>query len=235
MDLASVRAILFDKDGTLFDFQKSWSPWAAAVIARLSQDDTSVAHAVAEVLGFDIAEGQFLPNSFAVSSTPEEQIERLMPIFPHLSADDILTRMMSKMDVAVPVPVRDLTKTLDRFKARDIKMGVVTNDFEQTACTHLQHTGVRDAFDVVIGFDSGFGGKPAPDGCVAAARALGVAPAKTMMVGDSLHDLHAGRAAGMLTVGVLTGTAQRSELTPWADVVVQDISDIADLCAQVWA
>lgn len=231
MDLTSIQAILFDKDGTLFDFQKSWSPWAIAVIDRLAQDDANVAKAVAEVLGFDVLQGRFLPDSFAVSSTPEEQIERLMPIFPRLSADDILTQMMSKMDVAVPVPVRDLTKALQIFQTRHIKMGVVTNDFEQIARDHLRQAGVHSAFDVVIGFDSGFGGKPAPDGCVAAAQALGVDPAHTVMVGDSLHDLHAGRAAGMRTIGVLTGTASLPDLEPWADSVVRDVAEMSTLFA----
>ncbi|MEM5478168.1 HAD family hydrolase [Pacificibacter sp. AS14] len=231
MDIASVQAILFDKDGTLFDFQKSWSPWASAVIDRLAQDDTSVAQAVAEVLGFDIAQGQFLADGFAVSSTPDEQIERLLPIFPDLSAEEILTRMMSKMDVAVPVPVRDLDRALQTFQARQIKMGVVTNDFEQVGRDHLLHAGVQAAFDVVIGFDSGFGAKPAPDGCRAAALALGVDPAHTVMVGDSLHDLAAGRAAGMRTIGVLTGTAGRSDLAPAADYVVQDVAEIATFFA----
>ena len=177
MDITSVKAILFDKDGTLFDFQRSWSPWATAVIDRLAQDDAQVAQAVADVLGFDIAQGHFSADGFAVSSTPDEQIERLLPIFPNLSGDEILSRMMSKMDVAVPVPVRDLDKA---------------------------------------------------DGCIAAALALGVDPAQTVMVGDSLHDLTAGRAAGMRTIGVLTGTASRADLAPWADSVVLDVSEIAD-------
>ena len=44
------------------------------------------------------------------------------------------------------------------------------------------------------------------------------------MVGDSLHDLHAGRAAGMRTVAVLTGIATAPDLTPHADAVLPDIS-----------
>ncbi|MFT6426193.1 MAG: phosphoglycolate phosphatase [Celeribacter sp.] len=228
MDITSVQAILFDKDGTLFDFQKSWTPWANAVIKRLAPDDVSLGRAVADVLGFDMDAELFLPDSFAVSSTPDAQINRLLSLLPHLDADQISARMMPKLADAVPVPVRDLTKALTHLKSHDIKMGVVTNDFEQVAFEHLHHAGVQGAFDVVIGFDSGFGGKPAPDGCVAAALALGVSPEQTVMVGDSLHDLHAGRAAGMRTIGVLTGTASRSDLAPWADSVVQDIADIAD-------
>jgi len=46
------------------------------------------------------------------------------------------------------------------------------------------------------------------------------------MVGDSTHDLHAGRAAGMRTVGVLSGPAPREELAPFANVVLADIGEI---------
>ena len=46
------------------------------------------------------------------------------------------------------------------------------------------------------------------------------------MVGDSTHDLIAGRAAGMATIGVLTGTAGHADLAPYADVVFPDIGHI---------
>ena len=49
---------------------------------------------------------------------------------------------------------------------------------------------------------------------LAFADAVGIAPARIVMVGDSTHDLHAGRAAGMQTVGVLTGLAGAETLAP---------------------
>jgi phosphoglycolate phosphatase len=47
------------------------------------------------------------------------------------------------------------------------------------------------------------------------------------MVGDSKHDLDAGRAAGMKAVAVLTGIATRADLAPHADVVLADITGLA--------
>jgi phosphoglycolate phosphatase len=46
------------------------------------------------------------------------------------------------------------------------------------------------------------------------------------MVGDSLHDLRAGRAAGMTTIGVLTGVAGAEELSPSADLILPDIGHL---------
>ena len=57
----------------------------------------------------------------------------------------------------------------------------------------------------------------------------GLEPAAVAMVGDSAHDLDAGRAAGAgLLVGVLTGPATRADLQPMADVVLDDISHLPD-------
>ena len=68
---------------------------------------------------------------------------------------------------------------------------------------------------------------PGPGMCLAfAARPAGWSPARVAMVGDSRHDLEAGRAAGMRTVAVLTGIARREDLAPHADVVLPDIGAI---------
>ncbi|HET7229333.1 MAG TPA: HAD family hydrolase [Longimicrobium sp.] len=59
------------------------------------------------------------------------------------------------------------------------------------------------AWDVVVTDDEMPSPKPAPEGLLAAARALGVDPAELVYVGDSVVDLRAGRAAGMRTAAVL--------------------------------
>jgi phosphoglycolate phosphatase len=86
---------------------------------------------------------------------------------------------------------------------------------------------VLDLFDFVAGCDSGWGGKPAPGQLLAFAERVGVNPLRSVMVGDSLHDLHAGRDAGMKRAAVLTGIAAADELAPHADVVLPDISHLA--------
>ena len=67
MDLSAARAVLFDKDGTLFDFQKSWRALGAAAIARFAGEDAALAARLAEIGGYDLAGGRFqdssLPNA----------------------------------------------------------------------------------------------------------------------------------------------------------------------------
>ena len=109
------------------------------------------------------------------------------------------------------------------LRALGLKIGVATNDAEAPARAHLSSAGVEDLFDFIAGYDSGYGGKPAPGMCLGFAEAMGVAPDAVVMVGDSTHDLLAGRAAQMRTVAVLTGMAGEADLAPYADVVLPSI------------
>jgi phosphoglycolate phosphatase len=69
--------------------------------------------------------------------------------------------------------------------------------------------------------------KPAPDALLHLCGLLGVAPARTAIVGDSPADLQMGRAAGAgLVVGVLSGVGVREELAPYADVILQSIAEL---------
>ncbi|MFW5641465.1 MAG: HAD family hydrolase, partial [Roseicyclus sp.] len=65
-----------------------------------------------------------------------------------------------------------------------------------------------------------------PGMCLAFAEAFAIAPERIVMVGDSLHDLHAGRAAGMRVAAVLTGPAAAADLAPHADVVLRHIGHL---------
>ncbi|SDW31455.1 HAD family hydrolase [Celeribacter indicus] len=223
-----IAAVLFDKDGTLMDFQKSWGPWARRVIDGLCGADEEKAAAVAQALGFDRRAALFRPGSPVIAGTPEDVLAALRPYFPRARDAEMLDRLTPEPATFAPVAVEGLAQSCARLAGAGIALAVVTNDFEAAARTHLVQMGVADAFDVVIGYDSGFGGKPRPDPCTGAAARLGVAPDACVMVGDSLHDLNAGRAAGMRTVAVLTGVAGAAELAPFADALFPSVAEMSD-------
>jgi phosphoglycolate phosphatase len=127
--------------------------------------------------------------------------------------------------MAEAVPLVPLLTTL---RARGLRIGLATNDTEAPARTHLAAHGITGFFEFIAGYDSGHGAKPGPGMCLAFAHHTGLDPARIAMVGDSAHDLHAGRAAGMVCVGVLTGIAGKSDLAPLADVILPDIGALPD-------
>ncbi|WP_321364059.1 HAD family hydrolase [uncultured Celeribacter sp.] len=221
-----IEAILFDKDGTLMDFQRSWGPWGAAMIARCCGPDRQKQRALAEALGIDLVAQRFLPQSAVIAGTPDDVLALLLPFFPNNSAEEIAGWLEPDAESFAPVPVPGVQECCAAFRQQGLGMAVVTNDFEAAAQDHLAQMELAPFFDVVIGYDSGYGGKPAPGPCLGAAERLGVAPEACVMVGDSLHDLEAGWRAGMLPVAVLTGVAQASELADHAAVVLNSVAEL---------
>lgn len=223
-----VDAIVFDKDGTLFDFAATWEAWARSVLLRISGQDLTRARAAGGRIGYDFDAGRFLPDSIVIAGTVAEVAGALAPGFPEYALGqlfDLLNEEAARAPQAEAVPLAPL---LDTLRGRGLRLGVATNDSEMPARAHLREAGILDRFDFIAGFDSGHGGKPAPGQLLAFARHVGTDPARIAMVGDSTHDLTAGRAAGMVTVGVLTGMAPASVLEPLADVVLPDIGHLPD-------
>lgn len=223
----TISAILFDKDGTLFDFQATWGNWAAGFLTRLAAGDAALAEALADAVGFDPAARSFAPGSVAIAGTPGEVADALLPYLPD---DPVRSDLIARLDAeAAEAPLAEavpLGPYLAGLARQGYRLGVVTNDAEAPARAHLRATGVLEAFDFVAGYDSGFGAKPGPGQLQAACLHLGIEARAAVMVGDSLHDLMAGRAAGMRTVGVLTGLAAAEELSPLADAVLPDIGHL---------
>lgn len=222
-DRALIDAVIFDKDGTLFDFRRTWSDWSARLLEELAAGDSDRLAAMAGAIGFDPASRDFAPDSAVIACTPAEIARLLLPFLPGHGAATLVARM-NLMSETVPlaevVPLRGLMTDL---RGQGLRLGLVTNDAEAPARAHLAVAGLSELFDFVAGCDSGHGAKPAPGQLLAFARTLGLDPVRVVMVGDSLHDLHAGRAAGMRTVGVLTGIAGYADLAPQADAVLPDI------------
>jgi phosphoglycolate phosphatase len=222
-----IDGLLFDKDGTLFDFRISWGGWAQGFLSRIARD---AAHAqrLGQAIGFDLGSGTFAPDSPVIAATAADIAAALVAELPGVTVAELTDRIdasASQAPMSEAVPLRPL---LSALRGRGLRLGVATNDSEAPARQHLANHCITDCFDFISGYDSGHGAKPGPGMCLAFASQLGLDPARVAMVGDSRHDLEAGRAAGMRVVAVLTGVARREDLEPHADVVLPDIGAIPD-------
>ncbi len=220
-----IKGILFDKDGTLFDYNATWGAWTMGMLESEAQGDTVKLHALADVLGYDLENKLFYPESIVIASTVEELADAVLSVVPG-ERSAVIERMNAAACDAPQVEPVPLQPLLILLKESGIKLGVATNDSEVPARAHLQRAGVEGFFDFIAGYDSGFGGKPASGQMLGFLEATGLNADQCLMVGDSLHDIHAGHAAGMRTVGVLTGPASRSDLSPFADVVLNTIGEL---------
>lgn len=223
-----VRALLFDKDGTLFDFGATWNGWAAQVLRRLAEGDPAREAEMAAAWRFDLAKGAFLPDSPVIAGTEAEAAAILARCLPGSDARALCRVLGAEAAAATPVPATPLAPLLDGFRTSGLHLGVVTNDSEAAARAQLRTAGTEAAFDFIAGYDSGHGAKPDPGPLLAGSLHLDVPPEHCVMVGDSTHDLLAAQAAGMRGVGVLTGLADEAALAPHATVVLPHIGHLPD-------
>ena len=227
--LSSIRGLLFDKDGTLFDFEKTWNSWTSRILTEVSkQSDVSIS-ALADAIDFDLKTGKLLPQSIVIAGTHRQVTAALHTKLSNWDFEHLESYLLDYVIETRQYEVVPLQKYFRKLKSEGLLLGVMTNDAERGAQAHLAAAGILDLLDFVAGSDTGFGCKPAPEPLLAFAKITGLKPDEIAMVGDSLHDLQAAQAAGMMRIAVLTGVASEDELKKHADLVLPSIANLSDL------
>ena len=227
--LSSIRGLLFDKDGTLFDFEKTWNSWTSRILTEVSkQSDVSIS-ALADAIDFDLKTGKLLPQSIVIAGTHRQVTAALHTKLSNWDFEHLESFLLDYVIKTRQYEVVPLQKYFRKLKSEGLLLGVMTNDAERGAQAHLAAAGILDLLDFVAGSDTGFGCKPAPEPLLAFAKITGLKPDEIAMVGDSLHDLQAAQAAGMMRIAVLTGVATEDELKKHADLVLPSIANLLDL------
>ncbi|MEJ1297329.1 MAG: phosphoglycolate phosphatase [Candidatus Sedimenticola sp. (ex Thyasira tokunagai)] len=121
---------------------------------------------------------------------------------------------------------------IDKLKAEGYIIGCVTNKAAQFTIPLLKALGIHDDFSIIISGDTLPKKKPDPMPLLHAAKELNATPEESMMVGDSMHDVAAARAAGFQAVSVPYGYnhgVDIREANP--DAVIDSLADLPELIA----
>jgi len=229
----TIKGIVFDKDGTLLDFNATWVPVNRAVARAVAGGDEALAAELLRAGGQDDGAGIVAPGSLLAAANTRQIAAAWAELAPdHGFADlvHIMDEIFQREGAVSAVPVPGLARTLTRLKRRGLALGIATSDSREGARATLEPFGVLDRFDFIAGYDSGFGEKPDAGMVLGFCDAVGLEPGQVMVCGDNRHDLEMGRSAGAgMLVGVLTGTSSHEHLRGLADHVVDSIADIEAL------
>jgi beta-phosphoglucomutase len=204
------RAVIFDFNGTLCDDE----PVLARIYAELFE----------EWLGWQMTTEDYVARLAGLSD--REIVKRVLD---DLARDDpgLVDRLLEerglryRQRVRVEPPVRRSTRMLvSRLAATGVPMAVVTGAQRADVDMVLAHSGVADAFAVVVAEEDVTRGKPDPEGFHAAAGLLGVDPGAVLVFEDSVPGARAARAAGMRVIGVQGVGASVEDLAAQTDAVV---------------
>jgi len=231
----AIRGILFDKDGTLIDFNRTWLPLYRSAAAYLA-GEAGKPHLAPELLrsgGFIEADESWQPDSLLASGSNQQIYEAWSSqLGIDIDSDRLAEcyRIFTQKHNGYAAVIDDLNGFFDTLRQRGLRLGVATMDDEASAVKTLQAMGCLDRFDFICGADSGFGVKPETGMVEAFCHRCNLSAKQTAMVGDSPRDLKMGRNAGVgLTIGVLTGTTGAAALVDNADHVFENISGLLQL------
>jgi phosphoglycolate phosphatase len=239
--IREIDVIVLDKDGTLIDLRHAWAHRYAqciqAVVAAAGGDDR-LASALRHEIGVH-EDGSFVGDSPVVSLKIADKGQLIANALHRagferarcltMVAEHMMPALTSPSDLTHIRGVGDVRGRLSCLRSAGFHLAIATNDNRAGTIAEMRALGIADLVDAVVcADDDGLQSKPAPDGLIHIAQAVGTNVSRLAMVGDTTNDMLTGRNANAgLVVGVLSGLADETTLRSLADVVVKDIHSLA--------
>jgi phosphoglycolate phosphatase-like HAD superfamily hydrolase len=216
----SHRVVLFDLDGTVLTFDGSPPGPGRVALARAMDDLHSFGHMI---------------DGLRLAGGTDRALVRTMLLRAGLADDDVgiarvLAAYVENLEAILRTrryhPIGDVDRVVTELRAHGAVVGIATGNVREGAKRKLASAGLDTTFHLERG---GFGcdAELRADIVRIAAERCGVDHRTDLVVvGDTEHDVRAGRAVGARVVGVATDDLARAELeAAGADVIVQACSD----------
>ncbi|MCM3482776.1 MAG: HAD family hydrolase [Staphylococcus warneri] len=219
--------ILFDKDGTLIEFDKSWEKIGIRLVDKLLDTfpvhDKEVAH---RQLG--ILDDKIVPDSVMGSGSQGEMIKSFDDVTGQDTSEWTRNTSQELVDSREPENhwIDGVYDTIVALRQDGYKIGIVTSDTNKGVTQFLEATQSKDLFDLVISTETHAEEKPSPKVLDPLFEAYDVKPEQVVIVGDTANDMKTAINAHLgLSIGVLTGIAKREELHE-ADVIIESAKEV---------
>lgn len=184
-----IKAVLFDLDGLLVDTETICSEVVVDVMEK-----------------FGIKISKLEAEKSCGITAKEFYIDLLKERSLRMDVEDILQVHNTIYERAVKeklTPFPGATTLPGRLKAAGYKIGLVSGSTKKQIELILNKLNIINYFDVIISADDVINGKPSPEGFLKAANILDVEPNECMVLEESFNGIRAGKAAGMLVIGVV--------------------------------
>lgn len=217
-----MKAVLLDLDGTLLDTVLDLHAAACGMLADLGRPAVAIEDIRAYV-------GRGIPN--LVKRVLAGKLEAADdPAPPPADALASFKKHYEYFNGRAAQPFPGVIAGLDALKAMSLPLGVITNKAQAFTLPLLERTGLLPYMSITVSGDQLPRPKPDPMPVIWACGRLGVSPADTLMIGDSVHDFHAGKAAGCTVFLVPYGYNEGQDVRGLAaDAIVATIQDAAAL------
>ncbi|HEX6038714.1 HAD-IA family hydrolase [Longimicrobium sp.] len=214
MQKGSIRAVLYDFDGTLADstelIMRCYRHTMAAHLGHVPPDEEWLS-------GF----GMTLETQLRRFARDAAEAERMLDTYRDYqnSIHDELLR-----------PFPGAVETVAELDRRGYRLAIVTSKHRRSAMRGMELCGLVSHFDVIVTPEDVREPKPHPEPVLFALEKLGMTPGEALFIGDSPHDVASGKAAGTRTAGALWGPFPREALeTAGPDALLNAQHDVLRL------
>jgi phosphoglycolate phosphatase-like HAD superfamily hydrolase len=228
------QAIIFDKDGTLIDFDAMWGGWVVYLAEQLHLvSGLNVCEPLCLAIGYDDVNKKVLAHG-KLAATPMHLLYRLtVEVMQSLGLNAEDAECAVEKGWCIPDPVisakqfTDTRALFGQLHGKGIKIGIATTDDRAPTQAMIEAFDIEEYISSMVCADDGIKAKPAPDMVLTICERMNVDPAKVMVVGDTTADLKMARSAGAgLVVGVLSGVSSARDLVEYADVIIESVDEM---------
>jgi phosphoglycolate phosphatase-like HAD superfamily hydrolase len=216
LDVARIKALCFDVDGTLSDTDDLYAMKIVDILPRLLFPDPM--HTARRIVMWVEAPGN-----------------ALLGFADTIGIDDEMTAFIDWMNrhrkhtLKKFLLVPGVDKMLAFLQGR-YPMSIISARDEKSTMRFLTQYDLCKYFDTIVTGLSTPHTKPYPDPLLLAAQKMGVQPRECLMIGDTTVDMRAGKSAGAQTLGVLCGFGEEAELKQLgADLILKSTSDLPQI------
>lgn len=231
--------IVFDKDGTLIDFDSFWIGVSVSavkeVLSHVGKEEINmekilnafgVKNSVTDIDGI-LCKGTYedlgialydILKEYECEITAEETVDMLTNAYKKNTSSGVVKSTCAN--------IKDV---LIKLKRNGTKLVIVTTDNYEITYNCLEKLGIKELFDAVFADDGKNPTKPDPTCILEYCKVNGISVDKAVMVGDTMTDVQFARNAGMNVICVGKDEKNRQRLVPYADFVVNDISCVYDI------
>jgi phosphoglycolate phosphatase len=231
-----VQAIIFDKDGTLIDFDAMWGGWVVHLAEQLGAvSGLKLREALCLAMGYD-DKTKKVSATGKLASRPMSQLYQLtVDVVQSFGVSTSEAECIVEKAWCIPDPVilakpfTDIRALFSSLLDHGIQIAIATADDRAPTQAMIEAFDIEEFIDTMVCADDGIPSKPAPDMVLTVCQRLKLDPKNVMVIGDTASDLKMAQAAGAgLAVGVLSGVSSAKDLIPYADVLIESIDELHD-------
>ncbi len=230
----NIKALVFDKDGTLIDTALFWKNFSSAVamdILKLfsKENDNKLYNRLMHHVGFN-KDGSIIPESIVVSGTSVDIIRGWVKIFAEnsilISEQELYSRFEKDFRYGKVEPLYDsIREIFEYYYNKGYKIALATSDNYDSSLYCCEILGIDKYISVIASKDRVKRPKPYPDSMEYITKNLGISPKNAVMIGDSANDMRFAKNSGATAIFL----NRKSCAEDIADYYIKDIKELKRL------